>query len=85
MFTIIAAMAELERGVIRERVMAGLRYARLHGTRTGKPIGRPRKIFRFDEACALRAQGHSWNKIARLMGVSVASVRRGCQRTAEVN
>jgi hypothetical protein len=29
MFTIIAAMAELERSVIRERVMAGLEYARI--------------------------------------------------------
>jgi DNA invertase Pin-like site-specific DNA recombinase len=35
MFTIIAAMAELERSVIRERVIAGL-YAKEHGTKSGK-------------------------------------------------
>lgn len=43
MFTIIAAMAELERSVIRERVMAGLEYARAHGTKSGRPVGRPKK------------------------------------------
>src|SRR6202030_2497499 len=36
MFTIIAAMAELERSVIRERVSAGLDYARQNGTKSGK-------------------------------------------------
>src|SRR5216684_2589711 len=36
MFTIIAAMAELERSVIRERVIAGLDYAREHGTKSGR-------------------------------------------------
>lgn len=35
-FTIIAAMAELEGSVIRELVAAGLAYAREHGTRSGK-------------------------------------------------
>ena len=42
MFTIIAAMAELERNIIRERVTAGLDYARRRGTKSGKPVGRPR-------------------------------------------
>ncbi len=35
MFTIIGAMAKFERNVIRERVVAGLDYARQHGTKTG--------------------------------------------------
>jgi DNA invertase Pin-like site-specific DNA recombinase len=78
MFTIIAAMAELERSVIRDRVIAGLEYARQHGTKSGRPIGRPRAVFRRDRAKELRAQGCSWQQIARTMGVSVASVRRAC-------
>ena len=41
MFTVIAAMAELERGVIRERVLAGLEHARRCGTRSARPAGRP--------------------------------------------
>jgi DNA invertase Pin-like site-specific DNA recombinase len=76
MFTIIAAMAELERSVIRDRVRAGLDYARKHGTKSGRSIGRPKVIFQRDQVKALRAQGRSWREIARIMGVSIASVRR---------
>ena len=39
MFTIISAMSDLERDVIRERTAE---YARYHGVRSGMPIGRPR-------------------------------------------
>jgi DNA invertase Pin-like site-specific DNA recombinase len=59
MFTVIAAMAELERNIIRERVVSGLEYARHHGTRSGKPVGRPKAIFNRDQIPHLRAQGHS--------------------------
>ncbi len=59
MFTIIAAMAELERSVIRERVVAGLEYARQHGTRSGRPIGRPRAVFDRSAAVQLRTEGKS--------------------------
>jgi DNA invertase Pin-like site-specific DNA recombinase len=45
MFTIIGAMAELERNVIRDRVAAGLEYARAHGTKSGNPVGRPHLVF----------------------------------------
>jgi DNA invertase Pin-like site-specific DNA recombinase len=78
MFTIIAATAELERSVIRERVVAGMEYARTRGTKSGKPIGRPRAIFRRDHAQALRAHGSSWRQIARQLGVSPTTVRRAC-------
>jgi len=77
MFTIIAAMAELELSVIRERVTAGLNYAQTHGTKSGRPVGRPRIIFRRDEVVRLRQQeGCSWSRIARQIGVSVGSARR---------
>ena len=77
MFTIIGAMAELERHMIQERVVAGMEYARARGTKSGKPIGRPRAIFRRDEAREL--QGRSWRQIARQLGVSATTVRRACQ------
>ncbi len=76
MFTIIAAMAELERSVIRERVVAGLEYARERGTRSGKPIGRPRAVFRRDRVRELRAEGLSWGQIARRLNVGTGTVRR---------
>ncbi len=56
MFTIIAAMAELERSVIRERVVAGLEYARRYGTKSGKAIGRPKTIFDRSAVAQLRAE-----------------------------
>jgi len=78
-FTVITAMAELERSVIRERVVAGLEYARQRGTRSGRPIGRPTAVFRRDQVPCLREQGYSWREIARRLGTSVASVRRACR------
>lgn len=79
MFTIIAAMAELERNIIRERVVAGLAYAQCNGTRSGVPIGRPKAIFRRDEALHLRNQGLSWREISRRLGVGSTTVRRACR------
>src|SRR4051812_13096874 len=56
MFVITSAIAELERNIIRERVVAGLEYAHTNGTRSGKPVGRPRAIFRHDQVFELRNQ-----------------------------
>ena len=44
MFTIIGAMAELERNVIRERVRSGDGIRSPHGTKSGNPIGRPKHL-----------------------------------------
>jgi DNA invertase Pin-like site-specific DNA recombinase len=76
MFTIIGSLAELERDVIRERTAAGLEYARQHGTKSGKPIGRPRAVFRHDQVLQLHSEGLSGRKIARRLGVGEGSVRR---------
>ena len=38
----MGAFAEFERSMIRERVLAGMSRAAASGTRSGKPIGRPR-------------------------------------------
>ena len=79
MFTIIGAMAELERSIIRERVMAGVEHAKRNGTRSGKPIGRPRATFSQDEAERLRAQGMSLRRIAEKLGVGEGTIRRALQ------
>ncbi len=41
MLTILGAMCEFERELINERVREGMVKARKHGTRSGRPIGRP--------------------------------------------
>ena len=76
MFAIIAAMAQLERSIIRERVQAGIAHARLRGTKSGRPIGRPRAVFNRPQAVELRSHGMSWGKIAKKLGTTVTSVRR---------
>jgi putative DNA-invertase from lambdoid prophage Rac len=76
MFQIIAAMAQLERAVIRERVIAGQDYARTHGTKSGKGIGRPRVICRRDHIVEMRDKGFSWRRIAKEAGVGKTTARR---------
>jgi DNA invertase Pin-like site-specific DNA recombinase len=75
MFTIIGAMAELERNVIRERVVAGLEHARNHGTKSGAAIGRPRAVFDRARVVELRESGQSWRQIAAALGISTGTAR----------
>jgi DNA invertase Pin-like site-specific DNA recombinase len=69
-FTVLGAVAELERSLIVERVRAGLRNARAKGKR----LGRPPVPVDTARIVALRAQGASWPQIAAQMGVSVGKV-----------
>jgi len=41
MLTILGAVAEMERELTVERVREGIRKAKLYGTKTGRPMGRP--------------------------------------------
>ena len=72
MFTIIGAMAQLERDIIRERVKAGLERAKARGIR----LGRPRVPMAANELVALRAQGLSIGEMARRLRCSRSTVRR---------
>jgi DNA invertase Pin-like site-specific DNA recombinase len=73
---ILAAIAKQERVRISERTRAGLDRAREKGTRTGKPIGRPRLVLRRDQVVPLRKEGHSWRQIAIRLHASIAAIRR---------
>jgi DNA invertase Pin-like site-specific DNA recombinase len=64
-FTILGAVAELERSLIKERVQAGVDRAR----RQGKALGRPKRIVDRERVCALYAQHRSVRKVAKLTGV----------------
>lgn len=74
-FTVLGAVAELERNLIVERVRAGLRHARAKG----KELGRPKKSVDSDEVRSLRAAGLSWRGIARKLGLSVGTVFAAAQ------
>lgn len=71
-FTVLGAVAELERSLIVERVKAGLRNARAKGKR----LGRPMRVVDVRRVAALRAQGLGWKKIATDMGVGVGTLIR---------
>lgn len=76
-FTIVAAVATLERDLIRERVRAGLRNAQAKGKRLGKPPIVPDRGRIVD----LRRQGLSWAAIAAEMGIGEGTVRRAAMLT----
>jgi hypothetical protein len=82
MFPIIGAMAEPERNVIRERVVAGMAYARRHGTKSGNAIGRPKRIFDRSEVIRLRASGLAIERTARQMGLGVGTSSGSSRRTS---
>lgn len=71
-FTVLGAVAELERSLIVERVKAGLRNARAKGKR----LGRPRAVVDHRRVTALRAQGFGWKRIAAELKVGVGTIYR---------
>jgi DNA invertase Pin-like site-specific DNA recombinase len=79
---ILAAVAKQERVRIGERTRAGLDRAKEKGTRSGRPIGRPRLVFARDQVVELRKEGLSWRQIAKRLGTSSTAVRRAA---AEAN
>jgi DNA invertase Pin-like site-specific DNA recombinase len=72
MFTIIGAMAQLERDIIRERVTAGLDRARARGQRLGRPRARVDAV----AIRALQGEGLSLGEIARRLKCSRPTIRR---------
>lgn len=77
----LAAIAEFEAEIIRERVKAGVEHAKRVGTRSGKAIGRPQRVFRRDEVIRLRAEGVPVREIARRLDIGMGTVMRACAKT----
>ena len=77
LFQMMGVFAEFERAMIRERINAGLARARKHGTKSGRPIGRPRLPGKTLAAIhAARAEGKGIKRIARDLGVGVGTVQK---------
>src|SRR5664280_309922 len=73
MFQMLGVFAEFERGIIRERVNAGLARARQNGTKLGRRRVKPSVEATIRE---LRAKGDGILKIARTLGVGTSVVQR---------
>jgi DNA invertase Pin-like site-specific DNA recombinase len=73
LFHVLAAISEFERDLIRDRVLAGLRRARLQG----RHLGRPRRHeVDAERARTLLAEGRSLRATARVLGVPHVAVSR---------
>jgi DNA invertase Pin-like site-specific DNA recombinase len=73
MFQMLGVFAEFERGIIRERVNAGLARARENGTKLGRRRGKPSVEATIRDR---RAKGDVILKIARTLGVGTSVVQR---------
>jgi DNA invertase Pin-like site-specific DNA recombinase len=74
-FTVLGAVAELERSLIAERVRAGLRNARAKGKR----LGRPRVNVDSEVVRQLRSKGFGWKRIASELRIGVGTVLRAAR------
>lgn len=75
MFTIISALAQLERSTLRERIMGGLRLARAKGRRPG-----PRPTIDPKAVQAMREQGMTLSQIAEKLSCTKGAVSKSLSR-----
>jgi DNA invertase Pin-like site-specific DNA recombinase len=79
LFAVIAALAEFEREMVRERVLSGLENARAKGI----VLGRRRKVLDVDYIARRREQGATWATIADELKVSADTCQRAALRAAK--
>jgi len=78
-FTMVAAIAEFERDLIRERVCAGIQRAQATGTH----CGRPRKEIDLRAAKELLGLGHSARQVCEMLGIPRTTLRRKLREAEE--
>lgn len=76
-FTVISALASLERDLISERVRNGIASARARG----KQIGRPRKL-QYDLIVTLRGEGYTYRQISKMLNISQGSITAALKKSA---
>lgn len=80
-FTILGAVAELERSLIGERVRAGLRNARAKGIKLGRPSLRELTMADIRQIRRERRKGATFNQLAQRHRISVWSAFKLCKRS----
>jgi DNA invertase Pin-like site-specific DNA recombinase len=77
MFGMLGVFSEFEREMIVARVNAGIARAKQHGTRSGKPHGRPRIDAKIEDRVRQQlANGAGILKTAKVVGVGSGTVQR---------
>jgi len=77
--TVLGAVAELERNLIRGRVHMGISRAR----KQGKQLGRPRVEIDPLQVTGLRTRGYSLNQIANKLGVGRGTIERALKSLSQ--
>ncbi|MGO8968916.1 MAG: recombinase family protein [Myxococcaceae bacterium] len=74
---LVAALAEFERELIRDRVKSGIARVKATGrTRSGRPVGRPKRPVDEGQVRAMREEGRSWRAIAQALKVPRRTLER---------
>jgi DNA invertase Pin-like site-specific DNA recombinase len=67
LLTVLSAIADYERDLIKERMAAGRAWARKNGTKSGLPMHRPEKQIPWNEVKKWRKYNISWTKISEIL------------------
>jgi DNA invertase Pin-like site-specific DNA recombinase len=78
MMHIIGAMAEFERSLIQERVVAGIAAARKRGVR----MGRPKRWVSAEKVRAMRDAGTPWRAVAKKLDCGVGTAMKALKEDA---
>ena len=78
MFTIISAIATLERELISERVKNGMVNAKAKGKRIGRPQSLPDDLI-----ATLRTEGYSYREISKMLNIGQGSITSALKRHAQ--
>jgi DNA invertase Pin-like site-specific DNA recombinase len=78
-FTVLGAVAEMERSLIGDRVRAGLRNAKANGKRLGRPPLRQLGSAEIQRLRRERRKGVSFKKLAQNYGTSIFTAFRLCK------
>jgi DNA invertase Pin-like site-specific DNA recombinase len=81
-FQIVGAVAEFEKDIIKERVIAGLANARRKGKRLGRP---PLGQEVYEKAKELRQQNLSFRKIGKELGIDEGTIRKRIKSGVKVS
>jgi DNA invertase Pin-like site-specific DNA recombinase len=79
-FTILAAVAALERSILVERVRMGLENAKRKGVRLGRPAIKILDAAEIGKVMAERKKGATMRQLAKAHGTSLWSIHKLCAR-----
>ncbi|MFT9258469.1 MAG: recombinase family protein [Acetobacter sp.] len=84
-YLLMSVIAQNERETINERIRTGIQHAQKYGTKSGKPIGRPKaSSVKVRHAMDLLASGKSYRDSCKIAGVSLATLVRRVQAMQQV-